>query len=221
MKVLIIDDDKDLALSLKSALLPHYSIELAHTLEEGEYYIGLHCFDVIVLDPALPNESGTALCRRLRHRKCPTPILVISSECSLEKKIAAFEDGVDDYLEKPFQMREFLVRVKALLRRSREQVSEKIFLDDLIIDVSAKTVRRCNNAIALRRKEYLILEYLLRNVGRVMTRESILNHVWGLTEEISGNVVDVHIKYLRDRVDRQFDKKLIKTVHGLGYKIEG
>jgi DNA-binding response OmpR family regulator len=220
MKILIIDSDKDIVFILRSALSSRYIVELASSAEEGEYYSSLNCFDVIIIDMILPDANGIDVCRNLRNCKNTTPILMIAGDSSVEKKLMAFENGADDYLTVPFETREFQARVHALLRRSRTLNSENISLHDLTINITTKTVFRNESPINLRRKEYLILEYLLRNVGKVMTRETILNHVWGMSQETSGNVVDVHIKYLRDRVDRQFDKKLIKTVHGLGYKIE-
>ncbi len=220
MKILIIQDDFRIASHCKKALERLYTVETAVSGEEGEYYSSLNCFDLIILDAFLPYANGIDLCKKLRSQKNTTPILVITGQTKLHEKLQAFSSGVDDYLTKPFELSELLARVQALLRRPRNLYFEKISVGDLTIDLISKTVWRKENLISLRRKEYLILEYLIRHMGKVVSREELLDHVWEMNEESVGNVVDVHIKYLRDQMDRKFDKKLIKTVHGMGYKIE-
>jgi DNA-binding response OmpR family regulator len=218
MKVLIIEDDKDLAQMLKATLKGHFVVEAASSGEEGEYLAHIGVFDLVILDVMLPDANGIDVCRRMRMDRIAAPILILNGETKCEEKLRAFASGADDYLIKPFQFDELLARVRALLRRYKNFPSDTISLVDLTIDVSKKCVFRSAQAIPLRKKEYLILEYLMRNIGKVITRETLINHVWEISEETTGNVIDVHIKYLRDRVDRKFDHKNIKTVQGLCYK---
>jgi DNA-binding response OmpR family regulator len=220
MKILLIEDDREMAQSLRAALKDLFVVEIASTAEEGEYFARLGTFDLIVLDIILPDTNGIDLCKSLRAQKVSVPILMLTGEAKFDEKLRAFANGADDYLLKPFQLDELLARMRALLRRPKSFPADIISLADLTIDMAKKRVFRRDQAIPLRRKEYLILEYLMRNIGKVITREALLDHVWEMSDDTNGNVVDVHIKYLRDSVDRNYPKKLIKTVHGLGYKID-
>ena len=149
------------------------------------------------------------------------PILMLTGQSETEKKVLALDAGADDYLVKPFRFEELLARIRALLRRNTVTLTSNILsIDNLTLDPAKKTVKRNEDNITLRRKEFSLLEYLMRNNGRVITREMILDHIWESTNDSVTNVVDVHIKYLRDKVDKPYKKKLIKTVHGVGYKIE-
>jgi DNA-binding response OmpR family regulator len=149
------------------------------------------------------------------------PILMLTGQAETEKKVLALDAGADDYLVKPFKIEELLARIRALLRRHPTALtSNTLSIDSLILDPSRKIVKRNEDNIVLRRKEFDLLEYLMRNNGRVITREMIVDNIWDSNHESVTNVVDVHIKYLRDKIDKPYKKKLIKTVHGVGYKIE-
>jgi two-component system copper resistance phosphate regulon response regulator CusR len=222
MKVLFIEDDKELAETLKEELESYFTVDLAFSGEEGEYTSFVNGYDIIIIDYNLPGINGIEVCKKIRESHIATPILMLTGEVEVAKKIEALNSGVDDYLTKPFVFGELLARIKALLRRPPQTMHSNIIsIGDLIIDLDNQKVSRKGKQINLRKKEFHLLEYLARNVGQVITREMILDHVWESLEEPVTNTIDVHIKYLRDHIDKEFDKKLIKTVHGMGYKLEG
>jgi DNA-binding response OmpR family regulator len=178
-------------------------------------------YDLIILDYVLPDGNGVELCAKLRKANIRIPILFVTVRYGIRDKVAALDAGADDYIVKPFSVKELHARIRALMRRSLNVYNDDILkIDDLTLDISERTVVRDQKDIYLRKKEFNLLEYMIRNKNRVLTRSMILEHVWeGGAEELS-NTVDVHIKYLRDKVDKPFKRKLIKTIHGLGYKID-
>lgn len=221
MKLLFIEDDKETEATLKEELEKDYVVEVSFSGEDGEYNAEINEYDLILLDLGLPNKDGLEVCRELRENGLQIPIIVLTGESNLETKVSLLDAGADDYLTKPFTFDELKARIRALLRRQHKTfASNTLSIEDLTLDLSKKIAKRGIKIISLRRKEFYLLEYLLRNAGKVVSRGMILDHVWDSNSETLTNVVDVHIKYLRDQIDRSFDKKLIKTVHGLGYKIE-
>lgn len=221
MKLLIIEDDKDTAQTLKEDLENYFLVELAHTGVEGEYKAQINEYDLVVLDYHLPDLNGLDVCKSLRENENRVPILVLTGEYDLKRKVSILNSGADDYLTKPFKSEELLARIRAIIRRCAPiSTSHILQVGDLILDVDNKLVKRGDKTIQLRRKEFHILEYMMRNKGRVVTREMILNHAWYSESESITNTVDVHIKYLRDHIDKSFDKKLLKTVYGFGYKLD-
>ena len=221
MKLLLIEDDRETAATLKEELGKDYIVEVSFTGEDGEYQTDINEYDLVILDLGLPDKGGEEVCRNIRKKNARVPILVLTGEHKVQTKVSLFDLGADDYLTKPFSFGELKARIRALLRRKQDTfVSQIISLDDLTLDLNKKIVQRGVKHISLRRKEFYLLEYLIRNAGRVVSRSMILDHVWESNSESLTNVVDVHIKYLRDQIDRPFGKQLIKTVHGLGYKIE-
>jgi DNA-binding response OmpR family regulator len=221
MKILLIEDDDLMAQTLQETLSGDFVAEVASSALEGEDLINANSYDLIVLDLNLPDLNGIKLCQKIRQEGIVTPILILTGENELQTKVEALDAGADDYLTKPFRIEELKARVRALLRRpSQGFTSNMLHIDDLVLDLDKKVVQRGHAIIHLRRKEFDLLEYLLRNAGKVLTRNMILEHVWDSSYDSLGNTVDVHVKYLRDHIDRMFHKKLIKTVHGLGYKIE-
>ena len=221
MKILIVEDEKEFAQTLKDQLKSEYAVDLAFSAEEGNYHSKEYDYDIIILDIGLPDKNGIVLCKELRKKGIRAPIIMLTGEFAVAKKIEALDNGADDYLVKPFDLAELQARLRALLRRRSQNISTSILtVGDLSIDTKEKTVKRGGKAIALQRKEFQILEYFMRNPGKLITRGTLLEHVWDSENDSIANVVDVHIKYLRDRVDRAFTKKLIKTVYGLGYKLE-
>lgn len=222
MRVLLVEDEKETAHTIRDGLKDSYMVDLAFTGEDGEYQTQINEYDAIILDWVLPDISGLAVCKEIREDGIKTPILMLTGKGAVKNKVEALDAGADDYLTKPFSFEELLARLRALLRRDSETVSSNILTAaNLTLDISKRKVERGRREISLRRKEFDLLEYLLRNRGRVLTRSMILEHVWGAYTDPLTNTVDVHIKYLRDHIDRSFAKNLIKTVHGLGYKIEG
>jgi len=221
MRILLIEDDKQMALTIKERLNGYYIVEVVHTGEEGEYNAQINEYDVILLDYVLPDKQGIQVCRTIRAAGVKDPILILTGQFEVDKKVEALDSGADDYLIKPFSFEELFARIRALLRRQNTvQTSSLLTVGDLTLDTARRIVKRNKKVIPLRRKELYLLEYLMRNPGRIITRDMIFDHVWDSTNESMTNIVDVHIKYLRDRIDKSFSKKLIKTVHGLGYKIE-
>lgn len=221
MKILIIDDNKELANTIREELKSFYAIDVAYCGEEGDYLAQTSSYDLIILDLMLPDISGTDVCQNLRQSGITTPILILTGRDEIENKVAVLDLGADDYIVKPFNFTELKARIRALLRRETHQYkSTVIMIEDMVIDTAKRTVERQNTIISLRRKEFEILEYLIHNRGKVLTREIILEHLWDVSSERISNVIDVHIKHLRDKIDKPFNKKLIKTVPGLGYKLD-
>lgn len=221
MRVLLIDDEKNLATSIREIFSKYFVIDVAYNGQDGEYLAHINEYDLILLDYILPDISGVELCRKLRKANIKVPILFVTVKYGIRDRVLALDAGADDYILKPFSVKELHARIRALLRRGSHIYNDDILkADNLVLDVSRRTVIRNDKAIYLRRKEFNLLEYMLRNQNRVLTRGMILDHVWeGGMEELS-NTVDVHVKYLRDKIDKPFRKKLIRTVHGLGYKLE-
>lgn len=221
MRVLIIEDDHEMAQTIKEELKQFFLVDVVHTGEEGEYQASVNEYDAIIMDYMLPGINGMEVIQKIRSTNNNTPILMLTGNSTLDVKVDSLNEGADDYLVKPFHFSELLARVRAIMRRQNMSSKMNILVvGDLVLDVNSKIVTRNGVPITLRRKELYLLEYLMRNAGQVITREMILNHVWDTEFDSLTNLIDVHIKYLRDRIDRNFDKKLIKTIHGNGYKIE-
>jgi DNA-binding response OmpR family regulator len=222
MKLLIIDDDHETAATLVDELSDHFTVDVAFNGEDAEYLLSVHSYDLLLLDYILPDTNGLELCKKIRQKEIRIPILMLTGENSIDKKVSALNTGTDDYLTKPYSIEELIARIRALLRRSNTTIkTNALLVDDLSINLDTKVVQRAGKEIPLRRKEFDILEYLMRNPGRVISREMLLDQVWDSSHDSLTNIIDVHINSLRDRVDKPFPKKLIKTVHGFGYKIQG
>ncbi len=221
MKILLIEDNRSVASSVRSLLKMNYLVDIAFTGEEGKEEALTNIYDLIICDVLLTDMSGIDVCRFLRKSGLRTPILMLTAQKETSRKVSALDAGADDYLTKPFSLDELQARIRALLRRGPEtMISNLLSAGDLTLDLNKRIVIRRGKIIKLRRKELNLLEYLLRNKGRVMSRSMILDHLWDKDTNSSTNTVDVHIKYLRDLIDKPFEKKLIKTIHGIGYRIE-
>jgi DNA-binding response OmpR family regulator len=221
MRALIIEDNRNIRLSLKRGLRDLSVIEFAGQGEEGIRLAEQNNHDIIVLDLGLPDITGLEVCIRIRAAGITTPILVLSADIDSKQKVILLNSGADDYLTKPFSLEELKARMKALLRRgSVELKGNCLRVADLELDCDTRTVTRANQPISLRRKEFDLLEYLMRNNGFVVSRSMVMDHVWGAETDTWTNAIDVHIKYLLDKVDKPFKLQLIKTVHGVGYKID-
>lgn len=221
MRVLVIEDSKRVADALREALKGAYVVDVQHTGKEALASLGLSEYDIILLDLGLPDMSGYEVCRQLRAKKITAPVIIVSGDDDTASKVEVLDSGADDYLTKPFSTDELKARMRAVMRRNGDAVEGTRFcVGDLELDPASRTVWRQSKEIELRRKEFDLLEYMMRNNGRTLTRPMIINHVWESGEELWTNAVDVHVKYLRDKVDRPFKEQLIKTVHGVGYKLE-
>jgi len=221
MRILIVDDDESLAETIREKLSKDYITDIVFSGRDAIDFAEMSSYDVIVLDSLLPDINGIEVLKTLRLRKILSPIIFLTGQASCIDKVKALNCGADDYLTKPFDFPELEARLRALLRRNSLSLkTNTLKIADLSVDIAKKTVIRGNKKIFLRRKEFELLEYLIHNKGKVLNRDMILNHVWDNPGEVTTNIVDVNIKYLRDRIDRPFEKKLIKTVYNFGYKIE-
>lgn len=221
MRILLIEDDRKLSDSIADELRVQFFVNCAYDGKTAEVELANHDFDLMIVDLVLPDIDGIELCQKLRSKKILTPILMLTGRGEVAHKVRALDSGADDYLTKPFSMEELFARIRALLRRNPEAMCSNILqVGGLCIDLKRKSVTRDNVEVSLRKKEFDLLEYFARNPGQVLTRNMILNNVWDKIGEFGSNIVDVHIKYLRDQVDKPFGTPLIKTVHGLGYKLE-
>jgi DNA-binding response OmpR family regulator len=221
MKLLIVEDDRDMAATLKMSLKNDYLVDSAYSGEEGLYQLSINEYDLIILDYMLPGISGLEVITELKKKNIVTPRLILTGIDAVDIKVLALDSGGDDYLVKPVHIKELKARIRLLLRRHQANVSSKTFsVGDLTIDVASKTVSREKTKIILRRKEFDLLEFFIRNPGKVLTRSMILDHIWDSSYDSFTNVVDVHVNYLRKKIDKPFQRALIKTVHGIGYKLE-
>jgi heavy metal response regulator len=220
MRLLLVEDEKNVAAFIKKGLEEEfYTVDVAEDGDAGYVMAEVNPYDLVILDVMLPGMNGMDLCRKLRGKGMKAPVLMLTAMDSVDSKVEGLESGADDYLTKPFAFSELLARVKALLRRYTDSASE-LFLEDLKIDLLARKVLRCGQEVQLTPKEYSLLEYMLRNKGRVLSRTQIIENIWGYNFDPSTNVIDVHIRSLREKVDESFPRKLIHTVRGVGYVLK-
>ena len=220
MRILVVEDERELAIGLRAGLSERgYAVDLAADGEEALDFVAVADYDLIVLDLMLPRVDGLTVCERVRSRRIQTPILILTARDAVEDRVAGLDRGADDYLTKPFAFQELLARVRALLRREGATRDPILRFADLEVDTRARSVRRGDQSIDLGRREFSILEYLLRNCDQVLTREQIAEHVWDYDFTALSNVVDVHVYTLRCKIDRPFERKLLYTVWGVGYQL--
>src|SRR5579863_3224229 len=218
MRLLIIEDDRKLAEFVARGLRAEgYAVDLAADGREGKICLDSIQFDLLILDLMLPKVSGMDVLRYVRRTNSTLPVLVLTARDATEEKVRHFEAGADDYLTKPFDFAELVVRVKSLLRRSPVERTDVILVSNLEVNRLTRQVRRGGQNIELTSKEYALLEYLLSSPSRVFTRTMILEHVWDQSFEGVTNIVDVYVRHLRRKVDDPFPVKLIHTVRGMGY----
>lgn len=222
MKLLLIEDSHDISTALSRALFTDYSVDLAFNGRDGINRTETDNYDAIVLDLNLPDINGLEVCAILRQRNIKSPILILTGEANILSKISLLDAGADDYLTKPFSLGELKVRLRALIRRSgkKELSNNRLVVDDLELDVTEHSVSRDGQIIELRRKEFALLECLMQNVGDVVSRENLCRYAWEANDDPWRGTIDVHIKYLRDKIDRPYDTRMIRTVHGYGYRME-
>ncbi|MES2765163.1 MAG: response regulator transcription factor [Bacteroidota bacterium] len=220
MKILLVEDEKKLASFIQQGLQEQsYLVEVSHDGVDADDKALKNDFDLIIIDLMLPKKSGFALCKSVRAYNPGVLILILTALESTEDKIQAFESGADDYLTKPFDFRELLLRVRALFRRKATQGNgdSKLQISNLELDPAGKTVKRDGQRIELTAKEFGLLEYLLMNRNRVVSRADILENVWETNFDPGSNTVEVYINFLRRKIDKKFSPKLIHTVVGMGY----
>jgi two-component system copper resistance phosphate regulon response regulator CusR len=223
MKILIVEDEPKVVDFLKKGLEEQgYETEVAYDGQMGEKLALRNVYDIILIDVVLPYINGYDLCRRIREKNQQVPILMLTALGTTDDKITGFDAGADDYLVKPFEFLELLARIKSLTKRGSGIIhtSNLIKVADLELDLDRKIARRGNKAIELTAKEFTLLEFLMKNKGRVVSRVDIAEKVWDITFDTGTNVVDVYINILRKKIDKDFDKKLIHTRIGLGYTLD-
>lgn len=223
MRILIIEDEHKIANSIKQGLEQEgFAVDVAYDGELGYDMASVEEFDLIILDLMLPTIAGTEICQKLREEGKHTPIIMLTAKSELEDKILGLNIGADDYLTKPFAFTELLARIRALLRRPHNVLSDVLHCDGLEIDTQNFKVKRDNKNIELSRKEFALLEYLARNKNRVINKDKIIEHVWSYEADILPNTVEVYIGYIRNKIDKPFKNKpkLIKTVRGFGYVLQ-
>lgn len=221
MRVLLVEDEHKIARALKRALEQEsYAVDVAYDGDHGYAMATTEPYDLAIIDRMLPGDKdGLAIIRGMREQKVHTPVLLLTALGSVKDRTTGLDSGADDYLVKPFALEELLARARALLRRPAEQQGTVLKAGDLTLDTVTFRVTRDGKEISLTNKEYGLLEYLLRNQGRPLSKENIIAHVWDYDADILPNTVEVYIKYLRGKIDVPFDKPLIKTVRGFGYKL--
>ena len=221
MRILLVEDDTAIARSLKEGLEDEaYAVDIAHDGSEGYRTAAADDYDVIILDIMLPGMNGYEVCRALRNDGNKTPILMLTARDTERDIVEGLDTGADDYLAKPFSFDVLLARIRALLRRPNEKLEEILQVGDLKLDPSSKKVTRASQEINLTTKEYGVLEYLMRNKGKVLSKEQIISHVWDFDADVLPNNVELFIMFLRRKIDKPFKSKLIHTVSGFGYKLE-
>ncbi len=220
MRLLLVEDNRRLNESLRRTLVEDgYAVDAAYDGVEAEELASFTPYDVIVLDVMLPQRDGIEVCRSLRNRRMKTPILMLTARDALDDRVLGLDSGADDYLVKPFEVKELRARLRALLRRQGDERRGTLVVRDLSLDPAAHQVQRGKTPLELSAKEFALLEYLMRNSSRLVTREMILAHLWDYGRATASNVVDVHIRRLRRKVDDPFDVKLIETIRGSGYRL--
>ncbi len=220
MRLLIVEDEKELAKPLKEGLeYQKYAVDLAYDGESGERLARENKYDVIVMDIMLPVKDGISITKSLRDSGFTTPILILTAKGTIEDKTNGLDAGADDYLPKPFAFDELSARIRALLRRTSQQKKPVLKVANLSLDPATHEVKRGEKNIDLVKKDFQLLEFMMRNAEKVLTRAEIEEHVWDRNAELWSDVIRSHIKTLRAKVDRGFKQKLIRTVHGVGYKI--
>jgi DNA-binding response OmpR family regulator len=220
MRILLVEDEEKVRRFMVRGLKEEaYAVDAVANAEAAQDFFSIYSYDLIILDLNLPGLSGTDLLRQIRKKSTTVPVLVVTARDSVEDKVCNFESGADDYLTKPFSFAELVVRIKALLRRGPVERQNVLRVSDLELDRVAHQVRRHEKAIELTAREFSLLEYLMVNTGRVLSRTMIVEHVWDQSFEGLTNIVDVYIRQLRRKIDEAHEPKLIRTVRGVGYSI--
>lgn len=219
MRVLVIEDNPKMASAIQRGLREHgYAADACHSGYEGEELAATEPYDLVILDVMLPDRDGVDVCRNLRRREITRPVLMLTALSSTDDKVAGLDAGADDYLTKPFEFEELLARVRALLRRGEATEGRMLACEDLELDLYTRMAKRGELEHELSNKEFALLEYLMRNPNRVLSRTQIAEKVWDMNFEPGSNVIDVYISSLRKKLDRGFEKELIHTIKGAGYR---
>jgi DNA-binding response OmpR family regulator len=223
IRILLVEDEKKIADSLKKGLSEqNYNVHVAYDGIEGKKQFESHPFDLVILDINLPGLNGYSLCKKIRNRNPSIPIVMLTALSATDDKIEGFDAGADDYIVKPFDFKELLVRIRALLKRIYTNIplGNILRVGDLVINLDSKEVSRGGNGISLTAKEFQLLEYLVRNRNKVVSRADIALNVWDIDFDTKTNVIDVYVNFLRKKLDHDFEKKIIHTQVGVGYVLK-
>jgi DNA-binding response OmpR family regulator len=220
MRILVVEDEHKIAQAIKKGLEQEaYAVDLAFDGQDGLDLALSDEFDLIILDRMLPEIDGLEICKRVRGKNIHTPILILTAKGQISDRVEGLDAGADDYLPKPFAFEELLARIRSLLRRPKETLSTVLKVANLSLDTTSFEVKRDGKKINLSNKEFALLEYLIRNSGKILTKDQIINHVWNYEADVYTNTVEVYIGYLRNKIDKGFGKPLIQTRRGFGYLI--
>ncbi len=220
MRILVVEDEHKIANSIKKGLEQElYAVDVAYDGTNGFDLASVEEYDLIILDRLLPGMDGIEICKSLRTKNIHTPILLLTAKGQIEDRVEGLNSGADDYLTKPFAFEELLARIKALLRRPKSVMKSVLKVADLVLDTHAHVVKRSGESVQLSAKEFALLEYLMRNVGEIVSKEQMIHHVWDYDANILPNTVEAFIKLLRNKIDAPFKgrKTLIHTIRGIGY----
>lgn len=218
MRVLIVEDEKSLAAILKQGLQENgFVVETTSDGEEGLYMAETYPFDAVLLDVMLPSVDGITILETLRKKNIAVPVLMVTALGRTQDRISGLNIGADDYITKPFDFEELVARLRAVIRRHKDKSSPFITISDMVIDTNARTVTRAGGVVKLSATQYNILQYLALNAGRVVGRSELIEHVYDTDFDRDSNVINVHVNYLRNKLDKGFSSQLIRTVRGAGY----
>ncbi|MHB8172872.1 MAG: response regulator [Nitrospirota bacterium] len=220
MRILVVEDESKVASFIKKGLQEEgYAVDVAADGLEGLSMLEMNVYDAMILDLMLPKKNGIEVMREVRAKKLNVPVLMLTARDTLADKVMGLDAGADDYLTKPFAFQELLARLRSLLRRGKAEVA-MLKIADLTLDPATRKVKRGDAELSLTAKEFSLLEYMMRNIGKPLSRTTLSEHVWDINFDRMTNVVDVYINFLRNKVDKGFDKKLIQTVRGVGYTLK-
>jgi DNA-binding response OmpR family regulator len=221
MRILLVEDDRHLRGFLADSLISeHFSVDAIDHGEKASYLARVNDYDLILLDNILPGKTGATICKEIRALGKGTPILMMTVQSEVAQKVAMLDLGADDYITKPFALDEMLARIRALLRRPQEIVTKQLTVGDIVLDPARGIVTRGEKELYLTRKEFELLEYLMRSEGRVVSRGMILEHVWDMNADPFSNTIETHMMNLRRKLESGSGRKLIHTVTGRGYRLE-
>jgi DNA-binding response OmpR family regulator len=220
MRILVIEDETKVARALAKGLTEQsHQVAVAATGEEGFYQLGTGQFDLVILDLMLPGRDGLRVLQDLRACHDRTPVLILTAKDTVDDKVAGLDAGADDYLVKPFAFAELLARIRVIERRGQVENPFQLVVSDLRMDLATRTVTRGGRTLTLTGRELQLIEYLMRSNGAIVTRAMLTRDIWGETDEVLNNSIDVYMSHLRAKVDQFFERKLIHTVRGVGYRL--
>lgn len=221
MRILVVEDEKDLReVIIKTLKLAYYSVDGCDNGIDAKHYIESTTYDAVLLDVMMPGMDGFSVLKKIREANNKTPVIILSAKDQIEDRVNGLDLGADDYLVKPFSFDELLARLRVVIRRKADRVTNQLSIADLVMDLDKHEVRRRNQLIELSSKEFAVLEYMMHSQGIVLSRNQIEEHVWDYDYEGASNVVDVYIRYLRKKIDQDYGVKLIHTVRGAGYVLK-